>query len=75
MKDYVVWLISRESITGTMEDGGAQRLNNFFKNGSGIETFTDIEGTFTVRCDRIEAIALNKESTKKAIGFQSELTA
>lgn len=71
MKDYIIWLTSGETISGTMTDEEADRLKNWLvTNPHEPQEFVDTEGSFIVRPERIEAIAVNMVIEHNTLGFR-----
>lgn len=74
MKDYLIWLKSGETISGTAKEDIIKMLQDRFKDhakGKNIISFPDEDGTVVLDIDRIEAIAINKCCENNQVGFKS----
>jgi len=66
MKHYVIWLKSGECISGDIPD---KVENTITLDGRNVLRFTDIDGTVTIKRNRIEAIAINNVVETCKCGF------
>lgn len=75
MKDYLIWLKSGETISGTAEEDTMKWLQKRFENRQyeleKIISFDDEDGTVALDVDRIEAVAINKCCENNQVGFKS----
>ena len=72
MKDYIIWLKSGETVTGSVKEDIIDSLKDRFINSSGekeILSFNDEEGEVTLDLSRVEVIVINKQYTNKSVGF------
>ncbi|AND84263.1 hypothetical protein GTH52_07110 [Clostridium tyrobutyricum] len=73
MKDYLIWLKSGESISGTAKKDILEMLKDRFKDHKEereIISFPDEEGGVILDMDRVEAIAINKCIENNKAGFK-----
>lgn len=75
MKDYLIWIKSGETISGTADEDTIKWLQKRFENREyeleKIISFDDEDGTVALDVDRIEAITINKCCENKQVGFKS----
>lgn len=75
MKDYLIWIKSGETISGTADEDTIKWLQKRFENREyeleKIISFDDEDGTVALDVDRIEAITINKCYENKQVGFKS----
>lgn len=73
MKDYLIWLKSGETISGTANENTIEWLQNRFKNREyeleEIISFDDEDGTVFLDMNKVEAIAINKCCEDRKAGF------
>lgn len=73
MKDYLIWLKSGETISGTADEDTIKWLQKRFEDREyeleKIISFDDEDGTVALDVDRIEAITINKCLEDKKVGF------
>lgn len=72
MKDYIIWLKSGECISGSIEEGIINNLQNRFKDST-VEhekiSYSDEDGNVVLDLSEVEVIAINKQYTNKSVGF------
>lgn len=70
MKDYIIWLKSGETISGTAEEETINNLQKCFSLDSEEKVFfTDSDGAMAIDLSRVEAIAINKQPESNKLGF------
>ncbi|NLW89998.1 MAG: hypothetical protein GXY34_00130 [Syntrophomonadaceae bacterium] len=70
MKDYIIWLKSGETISGTMADEEVERLKQWVKSiPQEPGEFNDNEGSLVIMPERVEAVAINDTIVMKQIGY------
>jgi hypothetical protein len=74
MKDYLIWLKSGETISGTAKEDIIKMLQDRFKDhakGKNIISFPDEDGIVSLDIDRVEAVSIMKCCEDKQAGFKS----
>lgn len=70
MKDYIIWLKSGETISGTAKEETISELQKCFSLDSEEKVFfVDSDGAMAIDLSRVEAIAINKLPETNKLGF------
>jgi hypothetical protein len=73
--DYIIWLISGESIYGSMDENEAERLKKvYMEQQAGCHEFRDTDGTLLICPQKVAVVALSESGDKVQAGFKQTNT-
>lgn len=73
MMDYIIFLKSGETLSGTMDETEVSNFIMAYRNKTpGVLKFTDTEGFFLLEMENVAAIGFNQPGKSIPAGFMTE---